>query len=643
MKSFSISLLLIFALRFAVAQQPVNVISRCGGTETLFIPNITDNDADGMDDALESKLLAHFMPTFIQFSDESCPGPALDGTGDSNLVVCHIYPLPQQYALNSNLNSVQPQPSAVVGSKQLTPGLVWYKPLVMVNAALLYGKDCGALGHTSDVEGFSFSLRHIGPDSVAGWMYDTLMQNWIGVTIQTTSHASTPCEHIETLPYKSFLTPNGVDTVFASPDKHGNYLTKGGCNTSFICNPGCNNTPSKKNVKPVNIGEEFAGLVSDLGTYYPAYAGEDPWSTNEFLTTQGGSAGAIRDKMIKPLSSDFIQGEVLTQPQICPIYEQCFGVSGSAYLDYTCDGTPYNFWGQQLTAPGSYQHIVTNSYGCDSTITLVLSFFQKNTTFASVSICNGYSYNFNGHLLNVPGLYIDTLQNSAGCDSVVGIDLTIMPVDSSSFTDYFCPNSTYNFFGQILSTAGIYTNTFTNIYNCDSVVTLNLLQDTVPPISWPWPSDTVFITNGPIVLLGATPTGGVYSGKGVTNGIFYPDSAGLGMQSVTYTYTDSFGCSTSLTWECSVLYSGLASPLSKDDVLLYPVPASDLIFLQTSLLKQGAYSLSVFNAEGVCINAPFQSSINGAALSVSALPAGLYWLVLRTNEVLLEKRFLVTR
>ena len=39
---------------------------------------------------------------------------------------------------------------AVVPAKGLVPGLVWYKPLVMVNCALLYGKDCGLLGLLSN-------------------------------------------------------------------------------------------------------------------------------------------------------------------------------------------------------------------------------------------------------------------------------------------------------------------------------------------------------------------------------------------------------------------------------------------------------------------------------------------------------------
>lgn len=637
----------LYALAFSVgftatlsAQKTVAVISRCGGVDSLIIPSITDNDGDGMDDALESKLLNRFMPTIIQFSDESCPGPALDGTGDSNLVVCHIYPIPQQYALSNNLTSVQTHPVAVVGSKQLTPGLVWYNPLIMVNAAVLYGKDCGALGHTADVEGFSFSLRYTGTDTAAGWMYDTTMQNWMGVTIQTTSHASTPCEQIETLPYKSVLAPNGKDSVLASPDKHGNYLTKGGCNASFICNPGCNNTPSKKNVKPVNLGEDNASLVPDLGTYYPAYAGENPWGTSEFLSSQGGSAGAIRDKMLKPLSSDFVQGSVLTQAQICPLYEQCFGVSGSAYMDYTCAGTSYNFWGQQLTVAGSYNHIVTNSYGCDSTVTLVLSVLSPASSIINASICSGYSYNFNGQQLSNGGTYSDTLQSSSGCDSIVALQLSVYAVDTTFTTAHFCSGGMYNFYGQPLSAEGLYSNTLTGSNNCDSVIFLNLIQDSLPNVSWPTLPATVYITQDSLVLTGGQPPGGVYSGPWVYNGVFYADSSGLGTCSLTYTFTDSAGCSNSAYRTILVLYSGISETGNMPKPLVYPNPAGNELFVQ--LTNAGEVSaLRILDEFGRIVWSSREKNNGILPIPLSALANGTYTLLMDGVQGRYSQKFLV--
>jgi len=49
----------------------------------------------------------------------------------------------------------------------------------------------------------------------------------------------------------------------------------------------------------------------------------------------------------------------------------------------------------------------------------------------------------------------------------------------------------------------------------------------------------------PITLNTGTPIGGTYSGPGISAGIFDPATAGAGIHSITYTYTDVNGCTNS--------------------------------------------------------------------------------------------------
>ena len=44
------------------------------------------------------------------------------------------------------------------------------------------------------------------------------------------------------------------------------------------------------------------------------------------------------------------------------------------------------------------------------------------------------------------------------------------------------------------------------------------------------------------VLSGGSPSGGLYSGPGVNNGILDPAIAGSGVIAITYDYTDASGC-----------------------------------------------------------------------------------------------------
>ncbi len=343
------------------AQQLVPVIKPCGGTEMVTIPNIIDRDSDGMDDRLEQKLLDRFVPVIMMFSSETCPGPALNGTGDSNLLACRITPYPGQYLLADSIDSLKTFPLPLASDTGLKTGMVWYNPFVMVHCAILYGQDCGLLGHSADVEGFHFSLRYIGPDSVSGWRYDTLMQNWMGVSIQSIGHDATICQHIETLPYKSALFPNGADTIYASPEKHANYLTIPGCDGANPCNPNCDSPQIRKYVINVNLGEPWAPLVTDLGTYYSAYAGQNPWGTTNFLS---GGAGTIAAKMERPLSSNFAQGTVLNSvDQICSLYKQCYPCGDSIYNYCVLSGT-----GISTGTPG-----FTPWYHCGETFVLSIN------------------------------------------------------------------------------------------------------------------------------------------------------------------------------------------------------------------------------------------------------------------------------
>lgn len=326
-----IPMLMILSLALS-AQQRVGVVSRCGGTDSVTIPTIVDNDLDGMDDRLEQRLLNYFMPVIIQYNSENCPGPALNGTGDSNLVVCHIYPLPGQYSMGAiSPDSIKVHPVALVGDTGLVTGMIWYDPVIIVHCAVLYGQDCGLNGHSADVEGFSFTLKYIGT-AAAGWMYDTILSNWMGAKIQTVSHAYTICEQVETYPYKSSVSPTGKDTVLSSPNKHGNYLTYSQCGASFICNPACTGIPSVKVVKIVNVGERNASLAPDLGAWYPAYAGESAWSTSNFLASSSGNAGLISDETARALDATFDVGQKLdTASQICELYRSCYSCGDSIY------------------------------------------------------------------------------------------------------------------------------------------------------------------------------------------------------------------------------------------------------------------------------------------------------------------------
>ena len=78
--------------------------------------------------------------------------------------------------------------------------------------------------------------------------------------------------------------------------------------------------------------------------------------------------------------------------------------------------------------------------------------------------------------------------------------------------------------------------------------------DTMTSTIYPLPTvnfgslDTAFCENdNPVNLNNATPSGGVYSGKGVTGNLFSPNQAGTGKDTLVYTYTNANSCTNSDT------------------------------------------------------------------------------------------------
>jgi hypothetical protein len=624
------------------AQIMAPFMSRCGGADSVLIPSIIDNDNDGMDDYLEQKLLDFFTPKIIQFSGDGCPGPALNGTGDTNLIVCRIYPLPQQYLTTNKPDSIKNKPIPIVGKRGLYTGLYWHENLMMVNAAILYGKDCGLNGHTADVEGFSFSLKYIGADSVAGWRYDTTMANWMGGTLQTVSHAGTICEKVETKPYKSLLNPNGSDTVFASPSKHGNYLSVSGCNSSIICDPGCSGTQQLKKVKPINLGEPNAALVSDLGIYYAAYAGENPWGTAKFLASQGGNAGTIRDKMVKSLSSSFVSlKQIASNPEICGYYKVCFGTFGSETDAQICTGNTYNFRGKILSNQGIYYDTVATTNGCDSIIKLTLQIKPQLSTTLQETACANTGYFFKGNWLFNNGTYKDTLQSSFGCDSLIELQLSVFQPSFNRIQRSVCADSTFNFNGNLLTQSGTYFDTLKNANACDSVVQLDL-QVANPLVTWNWNGDTLYSNGNNILLVGGSPLGGAYSGVGVNGNLFEPAISGNGVHKIFYTYRDTNGCESSVSKV--VIVSGVSTikELQQDDWQFYPNPSSGVFYVSCN--QAAIQEIKIYDLDGKCVMEKKTLNMsNQLFLDVSAIPEGVYTIKISTTNSSSRKLFSVSR
>jgi hypothetical protein len=99
-------------------------------------------------------------------------------------------------------------------------------------------------------------------------------------------------------------------------------------------------------------------------------------------------------------------------------------INASECSSYTLNGTTYS-------TSGTFVQTIQNAAGCDSTITLNLT-IQSNSGTATISACDSYTW-INGTTYtssNNTATY--TLTNAAGCDSVVTLNLTIQSVNPAT-------------------------------------------------------------------------------------------------------------------------------------------------------------------------------------------------------------------
>ena len=89
------------------------------------------------------------------------------------------------------------------------------------------------------------------------------------------------------------------------------------------------------------------------------------------------------------------------------------------------------------------------------------------------------SAEWNGVMYDTSGLYVDTFQVITGCDSIVTLDLTINGVMICSDTLYRCTGDSALLAGSYQTVSGVYVDTLQSVAGCDSIVTTVLQLDTI--------------------------------------------------------------------------------------------------------------------------------------------------------------------
>ena len=153
-----------------------------------------------------------------------------------------------------------------------------------------------------------------------------------------------------------------------------------------------------------------------------------------------------------------------------------------------CKGERY----ENYNSSGLYIDTLVSVLGCDSVRRLRLEVLPPGRTSISVDICQGDSYA--GHAQ--AGQYTDTFLDVNGCDSIRKVQISVHPHYQRTTNLVLCEGERYPFNQQIVEAAGIYSDTLSSRYGCDSIINLSVA---VVPNRF-LPNDTLLCTAGAVEL-----------------------------------------------------------------------------------------------------------------------------------------------
>jgi hypothetical protein len=121
-----------------------------------------------------------------------------------------------------------------------------------------------------------------------------------------------------------------------------------------------------------------------------------------------------------------------------------------------------------------------------------------------------------------------------------------------------------------------------NTGQCANTQTMTVTVNPLPTVTLA-AFNSVCDTAGIINLFGGSPTGGTYSGTSVSNNSFNT-SVGVGSYPITYSYTNSNGCSSNATQNLLVISCSSSNviELIENRICVYPNPTNDKLTLGVS-------------------------------------------------------------
>ncbi len=412
--------------------------------------------------------------------------------------------------------------------------------------------------------------------------------------------------------------------------------------------------------------------ASDIGTQSSVDIGHDSITINIPINTPAGSNYLVRIISTNPNDTSSISSAILitapTAQTVSASGPTTFCSGGSVILSVPAGGN-YTWSNGEvssaITVTQSGSYAVTADYsGCaaasNPTAVTVEASPDSSVAISNIGLCGGgnailtaaagLTYNWSNsettQVINITqsGSYTVSVAagNGCGADSTFYFDFTAY-FDSNLITvagpTTFCaggsvilsslPGFSYSWSNgastqsTTISASGDYVVTVSDGGCADTSSAIQVTAYPLPTISFSLPSDTI-CSNGGTINLTATPSGGAFTGNGVTGTSFDPLTFSGTNVVILYDYTDGNSCSNSKSDTVFVDVCTGVNEIADNTISIFPNPATNALFISSS--SNDLKNLEILNLVGQTVlrlnNENRQSHIS---LDISFLATGTYF------------------
>jgi len=267
-------------------------------------------------------------------------------------------------------------------------------------------------------------------------------------------------KQIDSLSYSGTLSKNGVDMTIGD---HNTYNRPFFGQIDEVRVWEVYRTP--KEISD-NLKKEFCSTQKGLVAYYKFNHGTAAGSNSTVtsLTDYSGNSntGTLENFALTGSGSNWVKGASLT------VGFTTTNSTLSRCNTYTSPSKKYTW-----TASGNYTDTVKNVMGCDSILKINLTINKSTSSVLNVTACRSYTSPSKKFVWTKSGKYYDKLVNSKGCDSNITVNLTFnfttTNVKASACNLYVSPSGKYSTFFS-----GTITDTLSDRLGCDSILIIDV-------------------------------------------------------------------------------------------------------------------------------------------------------------------------